>query len=86
LKDELEECNDLYARGGLARGEDVETDIHWRCRGKGSFNWRWKFPVKFPMVSEEDFGNDKFKISLWDKDLIGADDLIGECEIDLNYH
>lgn len=45
-----------------------------------------KFPVKFPMVSENDFGNDKFKVSLWDKDLVGADDLIGESEIDLNYH
>lgn len=38
------------------------------------------------MISEDDFGNDKFKISLWDKDIIGGDDLIGECEISLSQH
>lgn len=38
------------------------------------------------MVTEEDYGNDKFRVALYDKDLIGSDDLIGEAEIDLNYH
>lgn len=38
------------------------------------------------MISEEDYGNDKFRVALYDKDLIGSDDLIGEAEIDLNYH
>lgn len=43
FKDEIAKCNDLYCRGGLSNGEMMDTDIHWRCRAKGSFNWRWKF-------------------------------------------
>ena len=62
FKDELEKCNDLYARGGPANQEQFETDVHWRCRAKGSFNWRWKFPVTYPLRSEDDYGADKFKV------------------------
>ncbi|KRX05452.1 C2 domain [Pseudocohnilembus persalinus] len=87
FKDEFEECNDVYVKGGLAKGsENQETDIHWRCRNKGNFNYRMKFKVKYPMVSEDDYGNDKFQVSIWDKDILGADELIGEQTINLNYH
>ena len=63
FKDELEKCNDLYARGGPANAEMMESDVHWRCRAKGSFNWRWKFPVTYPLRSEDDYGADRFKVS-----------------------
>ena len=57
FKDEATKCNDLYARGIL--GDNIfETDTHWRCREKGSFNWRWKFPLKLPFDPDEDYGLD----------------------------
>lgn len=62
FKDELEKCNDLYVRGGPATQEMLETDVHWRCRAKGSFNWRWKFTVHYPLRTEDDYGNDRFKV------------------------
>lgn len=62
FKDELEKCNDLYVRGGPATQEMMETDVHWRCRQKGSFNWRWKFTVFYPLRTEDDYGNDRFKV------------------------
>lgn len=61
IKDELEGCNDLYMRGMLDRKE-LETDTHWRCRTKGSFNWRWKFPMSLPLDPDEDFGKDLFTV------------------------
>lgn len=86
FKDELEKCNDLYVRGSPANMEAMETDVHWRCRAKGSFNWRWKFTVFYPLRTEDDYGSDRFKISLWDKDIITSDEMIGETDIDLNIH
>lgn len=87
FKDELSGANDLYVRGKCKRGDDwKETDTHWRCRGTGSFNWRWKIPIALPIDPNKDYGMDRFVIQLWDRDLIGSNDLIGECEIDLNTH
>ena len=43
FKEELSKCNDLFSRGGPANQEFQETDTHWRCRAKGSFNWRMKW-------------------------------------------
>lgn len=51
FKDEAEKCNDLFVSGKMRNQPDKdpkETDIHWRCRDKGSFNWRWKFKFNFP--------------------------------------
>ena len=55
--DEATKCNDLFVKGILGNTE-LETDTHWRCRAKGSFNWRWKFPMKLPLDPEEDYGKD----------------------------
>ena len=88
FKDETTACNDLYGRGGLKRhGNSFKmTDTHWRCRSKGSFNWRWKFDLMLPIDQNKNYGEDTFVIQLWDRDLISSDDLIGEAEIDLNTH
>lgn len=59
--------------------------MHWRCRAKGSFNWRVKNKVFYPPLPD-DFGTDKFKLQLWDKDLVGSDELIGETTFSLNTH
>ena len=87
FKDEITKANDLYGRGGVMRGDRFfETDTHWRCRNKGSFNWRWKFDVMLPVDENKNYGEDRFMMQLYDRDLIGGDDLIGETEIDLNMH
>ena len=87
FKDELTSANDLYARGGVMRGQDfLETDTHWRCRNKGSFNWRWKFDINLPVDENKNYGEDQFIIQLWDRDLIASNDLIGSFQIDLNTH
>lgn len=87
FKDVMDKCNDAFCKGAIGNQEFQETDIHWRCRNKGSFNWRWKFKANYPM-REDDYGNkmDSFKIQVWDKDIIGSNELIGEAEIDLNIH
>jgi hypothetical protein len=64
-------------------GTDVstkqETDTHWNAKdGYGSFNWRMKFPVELPNTQP------RLKIALWDKDLVSANDSIGEALVDLS--
>lgn len=87
IKDTIAECNDVFVRGGVMRGNQfVETDTHWRCRTDGSFNYRWKFDITLPVEEERNYGEDRFKLQVWDRDLIMANDLIGESEIDLNLH
>ena len=85
-KDPIEKCNDLYIKGGVGSGKFHETDIHIRCRSVGSFNWRWKYPVNYPISPEKDFGGDLFKVQLNDYDIFTKDELIGEAMIDLNMH
>ena len=57
FKDVATKCNDLYLVG-MVGDKKLETDTHWRCREKGSFNWRWKFPMKLPLDPDEDYGKD----------------------------
>lgn len=59
FKDELTKCNDLFLIGILGDGkQQLETDTHWRCRKKGSFNWRFKFHMNLPLDPDEDYGSD----------------------------
>lgn len=62
FKDEIAKCNDLFAKAILGK-TSFETDTHWRCRNKGSFNWRMKFPLKLPLDPDEDYGGDVLKVS-----------------------
>lgn len=85
--DAAEACNDLYVKGKLGgMEEDYETDVHWRCRNKGSFNYRWKFPMKLPLDPDLDYGKDQLKLSLWDRDVLSANEMICEARIDLKDH
>lgn len=77
FKDALEGCNDLFLKGTLGP-KTLETDTHWRCRAKGSFNWRWKFPVTLPLDVDDDYGGDILKLQLFDRDIVGSNELIGE--------
>ncbi len=58
-----EKCNDLYARGEID-SQILETDTHWRCRNRGSFNYRWKFPMVLPIDRDnpEEMYKDKLKV------------------------
>lgn len=63
FKDEVTKANDLYARGGVMRGDNfLLTDTHWRCRNIGSFNWRWKFEIHLPVDENKNYGEDKFMV------------------------
>lgn len=87
FKNKTTECNDLFGRGCVKRGENwKETDTHWFCRNTGSFNWRWKWEIKLPVDINKNYGDDKFNFQLWDRDLIGSNELIGEAEVDLHQH
>ena len=48
-----------------------------------NFNYRFKFKVAYP-PKPEDMYSDIFTVQIWDKDIIGYDDLIGEARINLN--
>lgn len=81
--DEVTKCNDLFLTG-IYNGKKLETDTHWRCRTKGSFNWRWKYQVHLPLDPDEDYGKDVLQLQMWDRDVTDANDLIGEAQILLN--
>jgi hypothetical protein len=56
--------------------ETKETDTHWRSqKGVGNFNYRMVFPIKFDPAEPQ---NTRLKVSAWDRDIISANDSIGE--------
>lgn len=86
-KNELNGSNDLFAKGGLHLNPQLlETDTHWNCRGKGSFNWRWKFDLSLPVDEHKNPGEDHFVVQLWNRDSETRNQLIGETIIDLQTH
>ena len=80
--DEWEGMNDMYLVGWVEGSEanKQHTDTHWRCaNGKGSFNWRYKFPVLLPM--KEDFS--RLHVQIWDKDVFSSNDCIAQKDFDV---
>lgn len=81
--DTLEDMNDLFFRCWMEGAKSQETDVHWRAKkGKGSFNWRMKFPLTLGHKQL----NTKipyFHIQGWDKDVLSANDAIGDHTLDL---
>ncbi len=80
---EERDLGDIFIRGHVASQEPKETDTHWRCKGKGSFNWRWKFKVNYPPKPEENY-TDQFVIQMWDLNIAGHNTLIGESRLNIN--
>jgi hypothetical protein len=79
IKDEITQQNDLYITGLLdTPGQKrKKTDVHLRSKGgKGSFNWRMKYPLQLPMKLSH------FSIQIWDMDFFSANDSI--CEVNLS--
>ena len=62
---------------GEAEYEKQSTDTHWFSTGDAEFNWRMTWPVFLPEKAPRLF------MQVWDYDLIGADDAIGEAELNL---
>ena len=76
---DYEGTSDLYVRAWVNENEPKETDTHYRCQtGKGSFNWRMKFPVTIP--SETYFVN----IQIWDVDILSFNDFIADATFTYN--
>jgi Ca2+-dependent lipid-binding protein len=77
---DFEGTSDAYFRSFLNPDKDQMTDTHYRCQdGNPSFNWRSKFNVQ----SLE--GDYVLTVQAWDWDLIGGDELIGECQFDIGH-
>jgi len=69
--------SDIFVSGYLEGQKPQVTDTHWRSEdGKGEFNWRMKFPVTIPCPIP------RFKLQVWDKDILSPNDAI--CEANLN--
>ncbi|RLN67548.1 hypothetical protein BBP00_00001562 [Phytophthora kernoviae] len=81
--DTLEDMNDLFFRCWMEGSDYQETDIHWRAKkGKGSFNWRMKFPITLGH-KQTNTKTPYFHIQAWDKDVLSANDAIGTHMLDL---
>ncbi|KAJ5071996.1 c2 calcium-dependent membrane targeting [Anaeramoeba ignava] len=70
--------SDIFVTCQLNEGKRQRSDIHWRSTdGKGSFNWRFVFPVVLPNRVP------RIKFQLWDEDILNPNDSIGESLINL---
>ena len=74
---DIEGVSDLYVRSFLTNDEFRETDTHFRCQsGKGSWNWRMKFPLKLPLEVH------RATVQIWDRDYLSRNDFIAEAAFD----
>ena len=74
-----EGVSDLYLIASVNNGDKCETDTHYRAlNGQASWNWR----MKFKLMLDED-SKVIANLSLWDRDLLSANDPIGSHSLDL---
>ena len=82
IKDTITDQNDLRVVGKFNNQGHIvqqETDIHWRSKSqKGSWNWRMIFPIDLPISKRC-----SLQFSMWDTDILTANDSIGELNFDL---
>ena len=62
---------------GVEEYEIQKTDVHYFSQGDAEFNWRMTWPMALPEKSPRLF------LQVWDHDLIGANDAIGEAQLNL---
>mmetsp|Transcript_21382 Transcript_21382/g.21169 ORF Transcript_21382/g.21169 Transcript_21382/m.21169 type:complete len:260 (+) Transcript_21382:2306-3085(+) len=76
---DFEGVSDLFVRAWVNQEKDRETDTHYRCvRGKGSWNWRMKFPITLPQAENT------VTIQIWDRDVFSRNDFIAETSFEFN--
>lgn len=71
--DTVSNMNDLFVRCWMEGKEKQkqQTDCHYRCKGgKGSFNWRMKFPLSLPMKALYE----TLHLQIWDRDIFRYSD------------
>ena len=69
----------LFNKVELQGFKAKQTDTHWKCKGgAGSWNWRMKFPVTFPVKSPL-YG--RLNVQMWNRDIISSNDIISEYAI-----
>ena len=85
-KDMLTKQSDVFVtvqpRGSAGDGSDYEnqkTDVHPYSTGDAEFNWRMVWPVALPEKVP------RLLLQVWDDDVIGADDAIGEAELNVKH-
>jgi len=66
----------ITPRGG-EEYEQQKSDTHFFSTGDAEFNWRMVWPIALPEKSPRLF------LQVWDYDLIGANDAIGEAQLNL---
>jgi len=77
---DIEGTSDVFIRCYFDTKDDKFTDTHWRSQdGKASFNYRMLFPIK---TNRPDY---VLTLQAWDKDIIASNDLIGQCQLDIDY-
>lgn len=82
IKDEMTDMNDLYVTCKCQVDDKLklESDIHWRASGgKASWNWRMIFDILLPFEKKT-----LLHLSMWDQDIIGANDSIGEINFSID--
>ena len=66
-----------------ATGRLYRTDTHWRCEDRpnigANFNYRIVIPISIPHAH----GCERLNLGLWDKELVGDDNLLAEAQMDL---
>lgn len=75
------DMNDIFIKAWMNEKDKKETDTHWRCStGEGSFNYRLLYNIKAPQDAPEAY-NMTFQV--YDRELIGANVLLVEYQLDL---
>lgn len=77
-----EGVSDLYIVVSLNNEEKKETDTHYRAQS-GAASWNWR--MKFNMLLDEN-SRCILNFSLWDRDILSANDAIGDACLDLTQH
>ncbi len=84
--DEFSEQSDLFVKLRLGETDWRTTDTHYFAKkGKGSFNYRFKYPLKLGQggkVQNGGEGSSYLKLQVWDADLL-ISDCLAETQIDL---
>jgi len=70
--------SDIFVTAYPEGAKPQYTDTHWRSEnGEGKFNWRMNFRVTVPNAIP------KFKVQIWDKDILNPNDAIAEANLNL---
>ena len=77
---------DMFCKARLSGGDNWQsTDTHLRAKkGKGSFNYRMKFPIKLPRKPSEIDGWGSIFLQVFDRDIFSSNDLLFQREINIS--